>query len=218
MIQTRDEIGNRVNISQSLLLFLFKMNDVSKTQAICQFDPARKLPSTFQTISESNASASIFFSYNLTGLLVIQGILLQPGGLSAQVFDSPFIDEFSILRGSLTSVYSFVDMNFGSALIEIDFPDFYSSTTTMIVWRGFLVPLFTESYTFQLSSNGCTNVNISGKMLFSCSKVTMNTLILRANELHPVEVSFLPSNGQPYMMLFWQSFSQKREIIPSSRW
>jgi hypothetical protein len=162
----------------------------------------------------------VVYTFNWSGPVALQGILLQRGGLSLHVYDSPYGDKFLIIFGSSSLVYSSVDMNFGSARIDVNFAKLYSGITAMIVWRGFLIPSFTESYTFQLSSNGCTSVNISGKVLFTytCSNVTSNSLKLRANELHSVEISFSPSNEEPVLVLFWQSNSQQREIIPSSCW
>ncbi len=216
-IQRFDEIGNQHTISPALVLSLLKLSDVNGTNtSSCQFNPEKTLSSYLQRTS--NTSAFVTYTYNLSGPVALQGIVFQPGGLSLQIYDSPHVDGFSIIQGSSSPVYSSVDMNFGSARIDFNYATLYSSVTTKIVWRGFLVPSFTESYSFQLSSNGCTSVSISGKVMFTCSNVTANSVKLRANELHPVEISFLPSNGEPFLVLFWQSNSQQREIIPSSRW
>jgi hypothetical protein len=215
-IQSHDEIGGQIDISPELLFVLVKTNDViGMGSSLCQIGHDRAIFASLQLIS--NASAVVAYVNNWAGPIVLQGALLQPGGLSMQVFESPLLHESSIIAEIEPAIYSAVDVHFGSGLIDISFAKFYS-TTTMIVWKGFLVPQFTESYTFQLESNGCTNVNISGKMLFTCSNTMTNSLKLRGNELHSVEVSYRHLNGEPSLVLLWQSPSQLREIIPFGRW
>ena len=216
-IQSYDEIGRRVDISPELLFLLVKSNEiVGMGSSLCQIIPEKSIFASLQLIS--NASAVVSYKYNLSGPTVLQGALLQPGGLSLQIFDGPFFDEPQIIAGVVPSVYSAVDMHFGGGLINIGFSRFYSTITTLLVWKGFIVPRFTESYTFQLSSNGCTNVNISGRMLFTCSNKITDSLKLRENELHAVEVSYRHLNGEPSLVLLWESLSQQREIIPFGRW
>ncbi len=216
-IQSYDEIANQVVISPKLLFFLLRPSvALRKDPSNCQIALGEQLSSSLQ--KTSNTSVVITYVYNLTGSVALQGIFLQRGGLSLHVFDDAIVDEFSMIRGSANTLYSTVDINFGSPRIDIDFAKFYSSTTIMLLWRGYLVPSYTESYTFYLSTNGCANVNVSGTVLFSCSAILTNTLNLRANQLHYIEISYLRSSGEPFVVLFWQSPSQEREIIPSERW
>ncbi len=215
-IQSHDEIGGQVDISPELLFVLVKTNDIiGMGSSLCQIGHDRAIFASSQIVS--NASAVVAYVYNVAGPTVLQGALLQPGGLAMQVFDSPLSYESSIIAGIEPAIYSAVDVHFGSGLIDISFTKFYS-TTTLMVWKGFLVPKFTESYTFQLASNGCTNVNISGKMLFTCSNTVTDSLKLRGNELHAVEVSYRHLFGEPSLVLLWQSANQQREIIPFGRW
>ena len=216
-IQSYDEIGRHVDIAPELLFVLVKSNEiVGMGSSLCQISPEKTIFASLELIS--NASAVVSYNYNLSGPTVLQGALLQPGGLSLQIFDGPLFDESQIIAETVPSVYSAVDMHFGSGLINIGFSRFYSTITTLLVWKGFIVPRFTESYTFQLSSNGCTNVNISGKMLFTCSNKITDSLRLRENELHAVEVSYRHLYGEPSLVLLWESLSQQREIIPFGRW
>lgn len=216
-IQSYDEIGNQVAISPKLLFFLLKPSvALRKDPSNCQVAFGEQLSSSLQ--KTSNTSAVIAYVYNLTGSVALQGILLQRGGLSLYVFDDAIVDEFLMIRGSANLLHSTVDMNFGSPRIDIDFAKFYSSTTIMLLWRGYIVPSYTESYTFYLSTNGCVNVNVSGTVLFSCSAISTNTLKLRENQLHYIEISYLRSSGEPFVVLFWQSHSQEREIIPPKSW
>ncbi len=216
MIQIRDDIGNNMNIPPKVA-FILKLNDfIEFGSSYCKIDSKNVIYSSFQRIS--NTSAVVAYTYNISGSVAMQGALLQPGGLSVSVLDGFISDQSSIIPGAAKLVYSALDTNFGTGRIGIDFTKFNFGSTTLLFWKGFLVPLFSEYYTFHLSSNGCTSVNISSMVMFSCSSGVTKSLKLRANELHDVSITYRHSNGIPSLVLFWQSTSQQREIIPSSCW
>ena len=216
VIQMNDEIGNQVGMSKDVSLFLLKSIALGTDSSNCRITSDRSIYSAIHRTT--NSSAVVTYAYNETGLITFQVALLQSGGLSMQMFDGLFLDDLPVVTGTSVPVYSAIDTNFGGGRIDIDFASFYRSTTNLLVWKGFLVPLFTESYTFQLSSNGCTHISVSGKMLYTCSNIVTNSVALRANELHEVEIAYLHSIGEPSLALFWQSLSQQRERVPSSRW
>ncbi len=220
LIQSRDEIGNNVNFSPNLMVSLFQWNNKTKASpSFCQISPDTVIISSVQRMS--NTSAAVSYNRNLSGPVAFQVALLQPGGLFMSIFDgiiSNEINELSTIEETSNLLFSALDMNFGSGRIGVDLTKVYRSSTTLFSWRGYLVPRFTESYTFHVSGNGCTNVNISGYMMFTCSNGTTGSLKLRANELHTVDITYRNSHGEPSLVLFWQSLSQQREVIPSSRW
>jgi hypothetical protein len=216
VIQMNDEIGNQVGMSKDVSLFLLKSIALGTDSSNCRITSDRSIYSAIHRTT--NSSAVVTYAYNETGLITFQVALLQSGGLSMQIFDGPLFHDLPVVTGTSVPVYSAIDTNFGGGRIDIDFATFYRTSTNSLLWKGFLVPLFTESYTFQLSSNGCTHVSVSGKVLYTCSNIVTNTVTLRANELHVVEISYLHSNGEPSLALFWQSVSQQRELVPSSRW
>jgi hypothetical protein len=215
-IQMNDEIGNQVGIPLDSSIFLLKSISLRPDSSSCRITSDNNLYSAINRTS--NSSAIVAYAYNETGLITFQVALLQSGGLSMQIYEDPVLHDMPVGTGTSVSVYSAIDTNFGGGLIDIDFPKFYSSNTNILVWKGYLVPLFTESYTFQLTSNGCTNVYVSGKALYNCSSIVTNTVTLQANELHAVEISYLHMNGEPSLALFWQSLNQQRELVPSSCW
>jgi hypothetical protein len=220
LIQSRDEIGNNVNWSPNLMVFLLKSNNELKAgPSVCQVTPDTVIISSLKQMS--NTSATVSYIRSLSGPVAFQVALLQPGGLSMSIYDgvvSNEINELSTIEETSTFLFSALDMNFGGGRIAVDLKQVYFSSTTLFSWKGYLVPRFTEFYTFHVSGNGCTNFNISGNMMFTCSNGTTGSLKLRANELHTVDITYRNSHGEPSLVLFWQSTSQQREVIPSSCW
>jgi hypothetical protein len=216
MMQSYDEIGNQVDILPELQFLLFEHNRVTRTgSSLCHINIETTIFSSFKRTSY--ASASVVFVLNVTEPVDLQGALLQPGGLSMEIFVGPHFNVLPLHLGSATSEYSAIDLNFGNGQFDFDIAQYQSNIST-ILWRGFLIPRCTEIHKFYLSSNGCATVHISGILVFSCSDAVRTSLMLRANELHAVEVSYFISIAKPSLVLFWESLSQPKEIIPSGCW
>lgn len=217
MIQSRDDIGNNVNMSPELMVFLLKSDAaIDFRSSSCQTSSDSIIVSAFQRTA--NTSAVVTYTYNQSGSVTVQGVLCQRGGLSVSVFDAYATDQSSFIQGSTNLLHSALDLNFGTGRIGIDFSKFNFGSTTFLYWKGYLIPRFSETYAFHLSSNGCTSLNISGMVMFTCANVSTKSISLRANELHDVSITYRHSSGIPSLVMFWQSSSQEREIIPSSCW
>lgn len=144
--------------------------------------------------------------------------LFLPGGLRASYYQTPDLNESVILSRLDASV----DFDFG-----VDPPTQADAMTTFsVLWKGFLLPEFTEKFTFSADVMGGVRVIVNDTLLLAdlwpvangASK-QLNYVYLVANQLVPFEVSFSKPKSEPNasIRLFWQSLSQRKQVVPSNR-
>lgn len=144
--------------------------------------------------------------------------LFLSGGLRGSYYQTPDLNE-SVILSRLDAT---VDFDFG-----VDPPTQTDAMATFSVhWKGFLLPEFTEKYTFSAKVMGRVCVTVSDTLLLGVlwpdatgSSKQLDYVYLVANQLVPFEVSFSKPKSEPNasIRLFWQSLSQRIQVIPSSR-
>jgi hypothetical protein len=86
-------------------------------------------------------------------------------------------------------------------------------------WTGYLVPRFTETYTFTIPKDDGTRLTINGKLLIDswegCGGPTA-AIDLQANKFYPITVDFIEYGGGASIGFFWQSKSQPQEVVPQA--
>jgi len=98
------------------------------------------------------------------------------------------------------------------------------------VWRGYIVPLYTETYALRLTFREGGRIWIDGRLLASKwigdaahpnwdnSIQTQTVLIsLQAGNLHPIRIDIADTKGEGLMKLTWSSLSQIEQIIPATQ-
>jgi serine/threonine protein kinase len=91
-------------------------------------------------------------------------------------------------------------------------------------WTGYVLPSFSQTYTFQAYVTGEATVVINGTTLinlpqFSFSQSGSGTILLTAGQRATITISYVGEYASYYkqynaMRLFWQSASQSGEIVP----
>lgn len=104
----------------------------------------------------------------------------------------------------------------GSPHISI-FPDSFSAR-----WTGKIQPLYTENYTFYLTSDNGRRLWINGQLLIDewvdDWDVTHETTIqLEAGKKYDIMIEYFENYGGANIQLEWSSPSQVREIVPKSQ-
>ena len=96
-------------------------------------------------------------------------------------------------------------------------------------WTGQVLPQYSETYTFDVRSNGSSKLWINGQLLVDrwATSVTVgeytNTITLKAGTLYDIQIDYwmsapiAGSTGNAEARLFWWSPSQTKQIIPQSR-
>lgn len=82
-------------------------------------------------------------------------------------------------------------------------------------WSGFIQPKFSEEYTFSAIADDSVQLWIDGRAIFNKEK--SGAFQLTANKKYPIKIEFTEKTVNASVRLFWESQSQKKEIIPESR-
>jgi hypothetical protein len=92
-------------------------------------------------------------------------------------------------------------------------------------WTGFLVPLFTESYSFSMHSSDGTRVTVDGTAVIkdwtqhgTIDVQGTSTVVLTANQPHRIVVEYFFETGWSVVRLSWKSLSQPSQVIPPDRY
>ena len=94
-------------------------------------------------------------------------------------------------------------------------PDYFSAR-----WTGDLEPVFSDTYTFTVRTNGYVTLWVNGVKLIERRLLTpaavedKGTMELAAGRTYPIQVEYEVGRGQATIQLFWQSATMPRQIIP----
>lgn len=153
------------------------------------------------------------------GVFPFEPKILLVGGLNGTYFPNPdLVDPPIHERRDAT-----IDFDFNALPpLETDTMETFS-----IRWSGFLLPAFSEVYTFDADVLGGVSLSIAGASLLSDlwteagqrSRSQFTQVSLNANQFVPFELNYTKPTSFPNgkIRLRWQSPSQTLEIVPSSR-
>lgn len=141
---------------------------------------------------------------------------------------------FSTTYGSGLSVDYYNGLNFENKVLSrtdaaVNFDWGYGSPgngvhvdTFSARWTGYILPRYTENYTFYITSdNGrrvwINNVLIVDKWLNDFNVTYSGQITLNANQLYEIKVEYFDDYGGANIKLEWASTSQAREVVPQSQ-
>ncbi len=131
-----------------------------------------------------------------------QPMATDPKGLSAEYFSS---NDLSGVRVNQVDRYIFFDWDKATPARGIVPGDFSAQ------WQGYLKPLSSGSYQFQLSSEGKAQLFIDGKAVSNGS-----SLDLEAGKAYSIRLSFQKTTDSASLKLEWSLDGAKAEIIPQN--
>ncbi|MDZ7363738.1 MAG: PQQ-dependent sugar dehydrogenase [candidate division KSB1 bacterium] len=89
-------------------------------------------------------------------------------------------------------------------------------------WTGQIRPRFSETYTFYALADDGIRLWVNDELLINrwhdqAATEYSNTIDLRAGQFYDIQLEYYERGGQAVIKLEWESFSQRREIVSSSR-
>lgn len=201
-LTTRDAFGNVLETGG----YAFQLDEVSGFQ---------EKP----LVDEANGSYLLLLRPLESRVFPFRPKILLGGGLNATYFGNPDRVEPSILERK-------------DALIDFDFsatpPTRTDAMGTFSVrWSGYLLPKYSEIFTFDVDVLGGVSLSINHVTLLSDlwanSSHTQSSrphIYLIANAFVPFELNYTKPRETPNgkIRLFWRSLSQTHEVIPSNRY
>jgi GH35 family endo-1,4-beta-xylanase len=88
-------------------------------------------------------------------------------------------------------------------------------------WTGSIQPAYSEVYTFILPADDGVRLWVNGVKIIDHFQYgpfeNFGKLKLEANKRHTIRLEYLEGSAAAYVRLEWQSKSQRRQVVPSSR-
>jgi hypothetical protein len=208
---------NTLGIAQASKAMVLDANkDITGINALS----ATYLTGTLQTAAQPNITSvgtlsSVVVSGSASvGSLTVGGVSLSPYGTD----------------GLRTRVFS--TMNFNGATIyseissTVNFTNFapagQANAYSMEIW-GYVKPLYTEDYTFTISSNDNFRLWINNNLVKADwtsgdhNTVQTDPISLIANTSYPIYIQHVQVSSTENLSLMWESTTQVSQIIPASR-
>ncbi|MGE5610566.1 MAG: PA14 domain-containing protein [Bacillota bacterium] len=134
-------------------------------------------------------------------------------GLKAQYFDSLGFQNLKVSRVDPT-----VNFNWGTGAPATGMgADSFNAR-----WTGYVVPKYSETYTFYTKSDDGVRLWVNGKLLidnWTNHSATENkgTIALQAGQKYAIKMEYYENTGNATATLGWSSTSQAKQIIPQSQ-
>ena len=114
------------------------------------------------------------------------------------------------------------DVNFGWGEGEI-IPG-VASNYVSVEWSGFLLPTYSEAYTFVVHVNDGVKVWVGETVVIDSLvdvsgtevRLTSTAFTLSAGVFTPLRIQYYEATGTAFIALYWQSTSQTLEILPTT--
>ena len=111
-------------------------------------------------------------------------------------------------------------INFGDADSSIGFPRVGTGDHFTARWTGFVVPAYTEDYTFYTTSDDGARLYVNKHLLIDAWTVQgateyAGTVHLLAGHSYPIKLEYWENDGGSMITLAWSSNSVPKEIVPA---
>ena len=150
------------------------------------------------------------------GYYTLSTFLLKQGGLEARYWANKWFSGIPVLNRTDAAV------NFGWGEGEI-IPGIASNYVS-VEWTGFLLPTYSEEYTFVVHVNDGVKVWVGDTVVIDSLvdvegtevRLTSIPVTLTAGVFTPIKVQYYEATGSAFVALYWQSATQDNEILPST--
>lgn len=182
----------------------------------------------------TDGSFTVIYLATVAGFYSIKGSLMQAGGLSATFYNSrsfrmmPSFDLSGKVSAPLSpTVCKLINWNrtLMPSLDNCISPQMMGGSVLSAKFAGFVMPLFSETYTMSLISPDYVTVYVEGlKVIDKVTNASRNklqfdgTIALQAMTMYSLLVEyFLDAGNNVSVILKWKSASQALETISSNR-
>lgn len=96
-----------------------------------------------------------------------------------------------------------------------------SSDNFSVRWQGKIKPIYSEQYTFSISSDDGVRLWIGGKLIIDhwqnqSAAISKGSILLTAGTLYDMRVEYYENRGDASISLMWESPRQKQRVIPNN--
>ncbi|CAG9326799.1 unnamed protein product [Blepharisma stoltei] len=167
--------------------------------------------SSFTDNGDGTMSAS--YTPQLAGPYTVSVIQLQQYGILGNYWDNAW------WYSSLDS--SQIDKTLSFSWSSDEFITSYASNFVSVKWFGFILPLYSETYTFYVLADDYAQLYIDGILVVDASSICCReyngNAALTANSYAFIQINYKQLEGNANIWVGWSSYSQTKETIPSSK-
>ncbi len=165
------------------------------------------------TLPNPSQGAANRLSTDLTASVFNRSSSTPINGLKGEYFQGKNFDQLK-----LTRVDQAVDFRWGTGAPAANLgKDFFSAR-----WTGFVVPKYSETYTFHTNSDDGVRLWVNGQKLVDQWNLQAETeksgrIRLEAGKAYAIKMEYFEDTGKATSQLLWSSQSQNKEIVPRSQ-
>jgi hypothetical protein len=172
-----------------------------------QWAEDRLWPMTNEFVVNNSARTAAMFGFLCDENTKPKPLALDGMGITGQYFgDANFQNLIS------TQVDRTVDFFWGTSVPDPRF----KSTNFSARWSGFIVPEYSETYTFSTLADSRAQLLV-GKKLVLNGQTPSGTILLRAGQRYPIRLEYKRGSDKAQVRLMWSSASTPEEIVPHTR-
>jgi hypothetical protein len=143
--------------------------------------------------------------------------LINPNPPVGDGLQGRYYSDKNLIQLKLTQIDATIDFDWNrSSPLSLPIDKF------SIRWTGYIVPLYTETYTFYIASDDGARLWVDNKQLINqwvdqplTEKKEIISLI--AGKRYPIRIDYYENTGVAYMSLRWSSSQQPKQVIPQSQ-
>jgi len=199
------------------------------------------------SFSFGNSSHNVEVSYDSNDFTAIgcdRNIRLDKISIQAQTSQGPpptpitqtsgdgllatYFNENNLTKTAITKIDSTLNFDWGAGSptprspIPTNDPTYVDKDTFSIVWTGFVVPQYTQEYTFYARSDDGVRLWVNNQQLVNqwknqSAREYAGRIRLTAGQRYPIKVEYYENYGDATIKLSWSSSFQSKQIIPKSR-
>jgi hypothetical protein len=172
-----------------------------------QWAEDRLWPMTNEFVVDNSARTAAMF-----GFLCDENTKPKPPALDGRGITGQYFGDANFKNLIATQLDRTVDFFWGTSVPDPRF----KSTSFSARWSGFMVPEFSDTYTFSVLAD--SNVRLwVGKKLVLNDQSTSGTIALRAGQRYPIRLEYKRGSDKAQVRLMWSSASTPQEIVPHTR-
>ena len=160
-------------------------------------------------------------SLTITGIIftVLFFLIVSISLVSAETgLNGSYYDNKDLTNLKLNRIDPNVNFSYGSGSPD---PLITDDDTFSIRWEGYVIPQYTEVYTFYTYSNDGMRIYVNNQLIVSdwtnhAAQEKSGTIALQSGQSYPIKIEYYQDGGTALVEAWWSSPSQTKQVIPQS--
>ncbi len=166
--------------------------------------------------------SAVRFENNLINQEMVQALAPKQQSVNSTAgsgtdLTATYFDDESLNHQKLTRIDPIINFDWGWDAPDKNIPSDHFSAR----WTGFILPSYSETYTFYVNSDDGARLWVDNQLLIDNWKEGAHTssgkISLTAGQKYNIKLEYYENAGLAKLQLFWSSIRQSKEDIPQSK-